>query len=288
MLIHCIWDDEAPPAFLWDYQTELEKCSDEDNIHVPVDSMSWVIFDFATLRAQIQYKQISDVQAAEKAADLERRIIEWTIETPEKDKRWKYEDMEVEDSAHVWGSMVHSYWGLPAPQAWNTVRLIRIMLTRTQEMLCRRLSFSEDDREEQMQYFRKTRRILTDEICATIPASLGHASPAFNSPCVLISAYSAIWPLFMAGTCALERVGSGAYFILRNEYVPASQTSNRAAAQAQWIMSRLEYISNEVGLKWADGILAILRGDFKAPEHLIEQYVSSSITIRQHVLKDIS
>lgn len=145
------------------------------------------------------------------------------------------------------------------------------MLTRTQELLCRRLSFSETEREEQMQYFRKTRRILTDETCATIPSVLGHASPAFNSPCVLITAYAAIWPLFFAGTCALERVGSGGYFILKNELQPQSQTSNRAAAQAQWIMSRLEYISKNIGLKWADGVLAILRGDFRIPEELIAE-----------------
>ena len=147
------------------------------------------------------------------------------------------------------------------------------MLTRTQEMLCRRLSFSEADREEQMQYFRKVRRILTDEICATIPSVLGHASPAFNSPCLLITAYAAIWPLFFAGTCALERVGSGAYFILKNEFLPPGQTSNRSAAQAQWIMGRLEYISTHIGLRWADGILAILRGDFKIPVDQIEEYV---------------
>jgi hypothetical protein len=151
------------------------------------------------------------------------------------------------------------------------MRGVRVMLTRTQEMLCRRLTFSEADREEQMQYFRKTRRILTDEICATVPTLLGTATPAFNSPCVLITAYATIWPLFFAGTCALERVGSSGYYILKNELQPQSQTSNRAAAQAQWIMSRLHYISKNIGLKWADGVLATLRGDFRVSPELIEE-----------------
>jgi hypothetical protein len=273
ILIHAIWDDESPPAFLWEFQSELIKYTNEHDVMKPIDGLSWVIFDFAKLRAKIRYKQIGDVQAAEQAAELERKIIQWTIETPKSDERWRYYEMEVEDSPHVWGNMVHSYWGLPVPGAYNTIRVVRCILTRTQEMLARRLPFSETDREEQMQYFRKVRRILTDEICATIPSVLGHASPAFNSPCLLITAYNAIWPLFFAGTCALDRVGSGAYFILKNEFLPPGQTTNRAAAQAQWIMSRLEYISTNIGLKWADGVLAILRGDFKIPEELIEEYV---------------
>ena len=270
-MIHSIWDDEAPPDFLWDYQTEIMKYTQDGDIAKPIDGMSFIIFDFATLRAKIRYKQVGDVQGAEQAADLERRIIEWCIDTPKYDERWKYYEIEMEDSPHVWGNMLHSYWGLPAPTAYNTLRGVRVMLTRTQETLCRRLAFSETDREEQMQYFRKTRRILTDEICATVPALLGTATPAFNSPCILITAYATIWPLFFAGTCALERVGSSGYYILKNELRPQSHTSNRAAAQAQWIMSRLEYISKNIGLKWADGVLAILRGDFRISEELIEQ-----------------
>jgi hypothetical protein len=273
IMIHSIWDDEAPPDFLFEYQTEIMKCTNENDITGPIDVLSRIIFEFAVLRANIRYKTVPDNLAASQAAELERQIIEWQVETPKSDERWRYYDMEVDDSEHVWGNMVHSYWGLPVPSAWITIRNVRIMLTRTQEMLCRRLSFSETEHEEQMQYFRQTRRQLTDEICATIPSMLGHASPAFSSPCILITAYAAIWPLFFAGTCALERVGTGAYWILNNKTLPPGQTANKAAAQALWIISRLEYISTHVGLRWADGVLAVLRGDFKVPNKLLEEYV---------------
>ena len=273
IMVHSIWDDEAPPDFLWEYQSEVVKYNNENDIAGPIDAMSRIIFEFALLRANIRYKTVPDNLAASQAAELERQIIEWQVETSKSDERWRYYDMEVDDSEHVWGNMVHSYWGQPVPNAWNTIRGVRIMLTRTQEMLCRRLSFSETEHEEQMQYFRQTRRQLTDEICATTPCMLGHASPAFSSPSILISAYAAIWPLFFAGTCALERVGTSAYGILTNEALPPGQATNKAAAQAQWIIGRLEYISTHIGLKWADGVLAVLRGDFKVPPKLLEEYV---------------
>ena len=275
IMIHSIWDDEAPPDFLWEYQSEILQYTNENDITGPIDELSSIIFDFAVLRANVRYKKVADNLAATQAADLERRIIEWQVETPKNDERWGYYEMEVDDSEHVWGDMVHSYWGLPCPSAWNTIRGVRIMLTRTQEMLCRRLTFSETEHDEQMQYFRQTRRQLTDEICATTPSMLGHASPAFNSPCRLITAYTAIWPLFFAGTCALERVGSGAYWILNKETPPPNHSANKAAAQAQWIISRLEYISTHVGLRWADGVLAVLRGDFRIPPKLLEEYVQT-------------
>lgn len=60
-MIHSIWDDEAPPDFLWDYQRELQKYTAENEMAKPIDGLSWIIFDFATLRAKIRYKQIGEI-----------------------------------------------------------------------------------------------------------------------------------------------------------------------------------------------------------------------------------
>lgn len=271
ILINCIWEDERPPEFLWEYQEELQKYTSDLLMVKPIDDLTFLCFDFALLRAKLRYKEITDVLGAEQASELERKFLQFQIDTL-KDQRWQYHDMEVAESEHVWDGMVHAYSGLPVPMVWNTYRSMRIMLSRTQEMLCRKFQFSESEREEQMQYFRKTRRQLTDEICAGIPSALGHASPAFSSPCVLISAYGSIWPLFFAGTCTLERVGSDAYSILDGEPLPPGRMTNKAAAQAMWVLGRLEYISKSVGLKWADGVASTLRGEFKVPDELLAEY----------------
>ena len=142
-------------------------------------------------------------------------------------------------------------------------RGVRIMVTRTQELLAHRFNPSPTARQAQHSYFRAIRRQLTDEICATVPVALGHAQPAFSSPCVLVTAYNSIWPLFFAGTCVLERIGRGAGNTASNA------GSSAAMTQLAWILGRFDFISQEVGLRWADGVAATLRGDFKIHDNIM-------------------
>lgn len=270
VMIQCLWDDLTPPEFLWEFQSALEAHSSDDDVAKPVDGLTYLVLDFAVLRAKMRTREISDSLAAEQAAELERRFLQWQIDTTARDERWRYYEIEVPDSEHVWDGKVHAYHCHPPPTAWNTWRNVRIMLSRTQEWLCRRFQFSESEREEQMQYFRKTRRQLTDEICATIPVQLGHASPAYSSPCVLITAYGSIWPLFFSGICAFERVGQSSWSLSDNGE-PQLAHPSAAAAQAMWILGRLDYISQNVGLKWADGVATTLRGDCQVYEHRLDE-----------------
>lgn len=269
IMIQCLWDDLRPPEFLWDFQPALEAYLEPKDIAKPVDELTNLVLDFAVLRAKMRTREIPDVVAAKEASELEGRFLQWQIDTSANDERWQYYEMEVPDSEHVWDGKVHAYSCHPAPTAWNTWRNVRIMLSRTQEWLCRRLDFSDDERQQQMQYFRKTRRQLTDDICATIPVQLGHSSPAYSSPCVLITAYGSIWPLFFAGTCAFERVGQSSVSFSNGE--PRLTQTSAAAAQAMWLLDRLKYVSEVVGLKWADGVAATLKGDFHVYETLIDE-----------------
>ncbi|KAK5126023.1 hypothetical protein LTR85_011378 [Meristemomyces frigidus] len=275
ILIHCIWDDLEPPDFLWSWNEELERQTTEHRIAKPADSLSKMCFDFAIVRSRMCKNTISDTDAANQCSEIDRRMIQWSIDAMSSDDQvWQYYDLEVPDSPHVWNGVVHAYTQHPAPGVWNTYRSIRIMVTRAQEQLCRRFQFSDAERDEQTRYFRKVRRQMTDEICAGTPSQLGHASPAYNSPCVLISAYASIWPLFFAGTCALERVSSSAWTTIRkgndpNSTPEATLQTSYATAQAAWIIGRLDYISEHVGLRWASGIAAVLKGDFRIHEDLL-------------------
>lgn len=275
ILIHCIWDDIEPPSFLWEWNEELERHTTEFRVAKPADSLARMCFDFALLQSKMCKHTISDAEAADQCSEIDRRMIQWSIDAMSTAGQvWQYYDMEVPDSPHVWNGIVHAYTMHPAPGVWNTYRSIRIMVTRAQERLCHRFHFSESERDEQMRYFRKVRRQMTDEICAGAPSQLGHASPAYNSPCTLISAYASIWPLFFAGTCALERVSSSSWTKFGKGSAPTSspdtsiQTSY-AAAQAAWIIGRLEFISKHVGLHWASGIAAVLKGDFRIHDDLL-------------------
>ena len=212
----------------------------------------------------------------EQLSQIEMQMIEWAATNMKNHEFWQYYDVEVPDSPHIWNGTIHGYRaGSSVGVAWNTYRNIRIMLSRTQEMLCSRFQMNSSERSEQMAYFRSVRRQMTDEICSAIPAQLGTAPEPYNSPCVIITAYASIWPLFFAGTCALERVGKEvSQGLLQGKFQSFEQTTSAPAAQAAWVIGRLHYISDTVGLKWADGVAAILKGDFGVYDKTFRQYVN--------------
>lgn len=229
----------------------------------PGDAISDICYDFARLENKLKLNTLSDEDAMAEISSIDARMVQWATDTLATQGRWQYTTIEVDDSPHVWNGTVHAYNGLPAPGAWNMYRGVRIMVTRTQELLALRFNPTPAARLTQHAYFRSIRRQLTDDICATIPVSLGHAQPAFCSPCVLVTAYNSIWPLFFAGTCILERIGNSASKGL------ADSASSAAMAQLAWVLGRFDFISKEVGLRWADGVAATLRGDFKIHDDIM-------------------
>ncbi|GAB1730005.1 hypothetical protein NU195Hw_g3429t1 [Hortaea werneckii] len=281
ILIHCIWDDLDPPSFLWDWQQDLQEPEPPLLRYFvqPADTLARLSFDFAKLRADIAHGRVSDSAGASICADIDRQMIQWASSTLSAGQAavWHYYELDVPDSPHVWNGMVHAYAQSPAPGVWNTYRVIRILVTRSQELLCRRLkhTFTNGEQEEQAAYFRRVRRQMTDEICAGVPPMLGHAGPrALNSSCPLMSAYTSVWPLFFAGTCALERIGPECWeasLSPSSESTTSAQRTSAASAQAGWVLGRLEYISRTMGLRWADGIAAVLRGDFRLHRDLLPE-----------------
>ncbi|KAK4503579.1 hypothetical protein PRZ48_004494 [Zasmidium cellare] len=280
ILINCIWEDQSPPAFLYEWEQELEEMSPNRQQVAPADRLTIICWDFASLRCKVRYKTITDAEALDLAAQIEMRMIEWSIETMAK-PAWQYHDLEVEESPDVWNGMVHSYVVHPAAGVWNTYRSMRIMLTRTQEYLYRRIHPNPAHEDAgQFKYFRSVRRQMADEICAGIPSQLGHASPAYNSPCLLITAYMSIWPLFFAGTCALERIGTNAWKeALSGDLLP---TTSAAASQASWVIGRMQYISQHMGIHWADGVAATLKGEFVNVEEVAQPEYLDDINMKAY------
>ena len=228
--------------------------------------MTKICFSFATLRARIRLKTITDVVAAEEASHIESRMTQWLMGALASDIAWHYSEVIVSDSPHVWNGKIHRYNSAHAFGAWMAFRSISIILTRTQELLHRNIRISVAERELQTRYFEARRRQMVDEICEAVPTVLNHADPTNNSSSVLISAYSAIWPLYLAGTCALERVGNQT---LRSTQCDVSSRASihrtsAASAQAAWTLGRLQHIATQVGLKWASVIAKLLKDSSQA------------------------
>lgn len=265
VMVACLWDDKEAPAFLQDFQPELEAQTPDEfhSLWKIADQLTELYYRFAKMRKQLFAQTISFEECFDGAAQLERDLIQWSVDAVAESEFWRYYEVDVEESEHVWDGKVYAYAGNPAPTIWNHWRVLRFMLSRSHEMLTRRLAVSEEAFTEQQAYFRRTRRQMTDEICRTIPACLGHASPAFNSSCVLVTAYASIWSLFFAATSLIERVGPEAWNVLYGLPSRPGKPQSAAYAQLTWIMGRLRYIADDVGLRWANGIAAVLRGEVK-------------------------
>lgn len=216
--------------------------------------MFLIAYEFANVRSEMVQEGASQKVLAA-VNDIEQRLIDWAASAPALDQRWSYQLTQVEDSAHVWNCSVHAYSQMPVPSVWNTYRCLRIMVSRAQEALMRALTLYESISAARGLEWSATRNAMADDICASIPVQLGHADSLYSSPSVLVTAYNSIWPLFHAAACAKES-------IMRSGSAQTETTagSHFDKTQFAWILGRLDYISNVLGLRSADNIASVLRG----------------------------
>ena len=280
ILTKSLWVEEDPPAFLKEFRMELEAHTPTEVASVLkfADMIAGFYVQYAKLRAGICSKSISNAEALAQASEMEGGLVEWSAKAKQCDF-WRYTEMEVDESEHVWDGKVFEHSGHPATTVWNKWRVLRIMLSRTSEALSRKLDYSPERHAELVSYSRKTRRVMASEICASVPPCLGHSGSMSTASCRLANAYGVIWPLYFAGTCTIERVGYGTWSTRHKIPIPTVLMHSSAYAQSTWIVGRLEYIAHCVGLKWADGVAAPLRGEFRLQDHAVaDEYVTSRLT----------
>ena len=228
----------------------------------PADEVMMIAFDLASVRSRIKLNRISDLAAMEMVNEVGVRLDQWPITTLFADERWQYHDIQVEDSPHVWNGMVHAYTGFPVPSVWNSYRSLRIIAAEIQQCLSLRLPDSNRTRLVQKS-LRAIKQQMTDDICATIPCQLGHADGAYNSPHVLVTAYNSIWPLSLAAKCIieiLEECSSGRELFNGQQTDETWDSFPIVQRQMLWILGRFDFITNSIGLRWANSLLDTLPG----------------------------
>ena len=224
-----------------------------------------IAFDLASVRSRIKQNQISGLAAIEMLNDIVVRLDQWPIATLFADERWQYHDVQVENSPHVWNGMVHAYTGFPVPSVWNSYRSLRMIAADIQQSLI--LSMPDIDGAGILQKsLRSIKQQMTDDICATIPCQLGHADRAYNSSHILVTAYNSIWPLLLAAKCTMERLedcSSGREPFDSLQTNETCDSFSAAHGQMLWILGRFDFITNSLGLRWANSLLDTLPGRSK-------------------------
>lgn len=213
----------------------------------PTDSLTNVCFDFAVLRAKIRQDLINRTAASREAIELDARLLRWSNDALLMDDSWTYCCEFVIDSPHIWNGVIHTYGNDLAWGAWMTFRMMRILVSRTQEMVSPLSQLPEKERRERACWDRTVRRQMTDDICAAVPARLCSAGSTEDPACPLIDAYSVIWPLFLAGACSVERLSVEAGDADSFAAYSARHTC-AANAQSAWILARLKDVSARYGV----------------------------------------
>lgn len=219
--------------------------------------MTKIAFDLATLRAELRSDQergfeIDKIEAARKILQLEQRLVSWSVNAIESDVAWDYCAIDVPNSREVWNGVAYSYNEPSTVGIWNTLRCLRILAIQTWDEL-------HHANPELHCYFSNVRRQMVDDICLSIPCILGlGVLKKEESSCDLISAYSALWPLFLAGSAALAR-GNGDGSQPNQFLTDFGQQTSPASAQVVWIIGRVQIVAQHIGLRWASAIADALQ-----------------------------
>lgn len=74
----------------------------------PADVFSNICYDFAKLENKMKLNAISNEDSLAGVNAIDTRLVQWSIDTMANADYWRYYDLQVEDSVHVWDGMVSS------------------------------------------------------------------------------------------------------------------------------------------------------------------------------------
>ena len=252
------------PDFVVQWTQELEF----DPLYTPGDQLTELAARLASLKHAFFRGSKPDKELAELADALERDLLGWSESTLAAGSVCSFHNVRDLDSPHSWNGTRHDY-GIPqAHRYWNKWRCLRILLSRTQEALWRR-SWPTLSQPTLLipdaEHYRSIRNRMASDICIAVAYALGTDPSAEPTKGSVAAGYSLIMPLVVAGTCLLEQLadpitspdGSRLIFVDRPLY---TDLFNQTSTQLAWVIERMDYIANKVGVNWAAMMNSFLKG----------------------------
>lgn len=188
-----------------------------------------------------------------------------------KDPRLSYRVTTDRRSLCSWRSARHEYTSAHAVLCWNRWRTCCIMLHRLQEALERRAMMHVAPQSRRIspgpeRPVARSRQTIVDDICASISYALPPGLDADPPHGALSMASSLLLPLMVAGTHCIEQLSSttitadGRRLVFVTEVVHLN-TSDPTSAQLAYIIDRMDYMANVVGLRRAAEVGHFLKGE---------------------------
>ena len=254
-----------------DYIVQWTQALEFDPIQTPADQLTVLSARVATLRSAHRQGSRTDEELMDLANTLEKDLLSWSETTLAAGSICSFHNVHDLDSPHSWNGTRHEY-GIPqAHRHWNKWRCLRIMLSRLQEAIWRR-SWPTLSRPSEpvpdSEHYRMIRSRMVSDICIASAYAFGNDYNAEPPRGSMSSGYLLLMPLCLAGTCLLEQLAEptvspgGSRMILVDEPLH-TDLFNQTSTQLAWIIERIDYINEKVGVKWAGSIGKFLKGECK-------------------------
>jgi len=253
------------PDYIIEWSRELEF----DPILTPNDDLDVLGARVASLSSAFSKRAQPDVELLALSDDLENDLVSWAEVVQILGSPYVYRTYYDQDLPNAWNGYCHEYASPEIVRYWNKWRAFRIVLSRLQEELWRRSWPDLADLRRPVrdsEHFKNTRTQMTTEICIAAAFLLGNDSPTEVATGLLTSALPLILPLGLAGTCLLEDLNppvinpGGSRMILVDRPLHLDSV-DETSTQLAWVIGRLDFIDQRIGVKWAAAVNRWLRGE---------------------------
>lgn len=252
-----------------DYIIEWTKLLDFDPILTPSDQLSLLASRGAALRAAFRSGSRPDQDLSTMAEALERDLLKWAKAHSVQGSVCAVETVRDPRSQHGWNGNKHIYGSAQARKHWNKWRCARILVSRIQEALWRRswpILASSNRPVPNREHFQGVRNGIVEEICLAAAHDLGTDMSAEPPKGSVASGLMLTISLTLAGTCLIEQlsetnVSPGGRRLIHIERPLHLDPFDQASTQLAWVIGRIDYIAEKVGIRWASTVSSFLKGD---------------------------
>lgn len=201
--------------------------------------------------------------------ELERGLLGWAEQAQATASPCSYRSIRDGNTLKSFNGVRHEYRTPLAFRSWNKFRCFRILLSRMQESMWRRSWPALAQPSMQIpnsEHYRTIRAQMTNAICIAAASVFGNDSNATAESGSLSRGYVMTLPLSIAGTCLLETLAEPIVSPGGNRTILVNQPLhldlfNPASSQLAWIVARLDYIGDKIGIRWAGAMSRLLRGE---------------------------
>ncbi|KAF2725857.1 hypothetical protein K431DRAFT_280584 [Polychaeton citri CBS 116435] len=264
IITDALWSETAVPETLarWTHALEFEP------LQIHSDQISILAGRVSSLREHFCAGEETDQLLLDTATRIDAELLAWSEQALIQGSACLYSTVQDQDSHTSWNGTRHDYSTPQAREAWNEWRCLRIIVSRIQEAIWRRSwpTLERQPEPNDADHHANLRARMAAGICVATAGEFPNTLDATSGRGAVGSAYLCIFPLFLAGTVALEHLASSITTPGNTRALLCNQAFHldpldRYSTQLAWIIARLDYISTKVGISWAAALSACLKGD---------------------------